>query len=113
MKTYELKSTVTCNHGYTYKVSLRRKDGDRDWVLSVENSPGSWYVKTLLGLDHFSNGPTGDFIWLDWGQKWSVSGMSKAITEATIYLLENEDYDMTPEPDPCANLKFRRRGENL
>ena len=104
MKTYQLKNTVTCNHDYTYEVYLRLKDGDKDWVLSVENSPGSWYLKTLLGLDHFSNGPTGDFIWLDWGQKWSVSGLAPVITEAVSYLVDNEDYDLTPEPDPWASF---------
>ncbi len=104
MKTYELKNTVKCNHGYTYKVSLKLKEGDSDWVLSVENSPGSWYVKTLLGLDGLTSNPTGDFIWLDWGQKWSVSGMAPVISEAMDYLLSNESYDMTPEPDLAARL---------
>lgn len=106
MKTYELKNTVRCNHGYTYKTCLRLKDGDKDWVLSVENSPGSWYLKTLLGLDHFSNGPTGDFIWLDWGQRWSVTGMAAAIKEAVDHLLNNENYNLNPEADPCRFLNL-------
>jgi hypothetical protein len=105
MKTYELKNTVRCNHGYSYKVSLKLKAGDTDWVLSVDNSPGSWYLKTLLGLGHFSNGPTGDFIWLDWGQRWSVSGMAEVIKEAVDYLLDNENYNLNPPPPlPSLNL---------
>ncbi len=85
MKTHELKNTVRCNHNYTYKVSLECKEGG-DWVIHINDAPGCWYLKTLLGKDRFSKTPTGDFIWLDYGQNWGATGMSAVIAEAVDYL---------------------------
>jgi hypothetical protein len=59
-----LKVEAIDNHGYHYAVTLR--DGGYTPVVSVEKTPGKWYLTTLMGH-------AGDSLSIDYGQNWYVT----------------------------------------
>jgi hypothetical protein len=89
-----LKTQAKDNHGYSYKVVLRFEEKQigqtidlatgkwhnapcHKWVLSIENTPGKWYMSTLLESDKYSSG-----ISLDFGQNWNCDNFQEVLNEA-------------------------------
>jgi hypothetical protein len=71
-----LRTKARDNHGYEYRVYLEM-DKDRKWVLHVADTPGHWYMSTLLESTGLR-----DRISLDFGQKWDVINFDEIMAEA-------------------------------
>lgn len=54
---------------------------NREWVLRIENTPASWYMKTLLE-DRRGGWPM--TISIDFGQKWSCTNFGEVLKAAMI-----------------------------
>lgn len=109
--------TVTDNHGHTYDVHLlgkypgtRPSQGDpyKGASISVDNTPGSWYVKTLAVQPS-------DGISIDYGQGWEIpSGMLQIINKAVTWF-DDAEPDMRENPKknrPCYSECIRPKGHS-
>ena len=63
------------------------------WALSIDKTPGTWNMSSLLGECEWSPEPVGDMIWLDWGQKWYVEGFTALLEEAQRVMRDNNLQD--------------------
>lgn len=50
------------------------------WILSIEGTPGNWYMSTLL--ENFQKKGVPEYIWIDWGTRWSCTNWRKVLGEA-------------------------------
>ena len=90
--TKTLKTKARDNHGHEYPVHLTLSQGPvgtfgpglehlaeqykNRWVLCVKNTPGSWYMSTLLERGVQAQ------IALDFGAGWMVTNFSDVMREA-------------------------------
>lgn len=74
--TKTLKVRAQDNHGYEYPVSLEM-DKYHKWVLRIEDTPGHWYMSTLLEDGRFP-----ETISVDLGQKWDIINFGDVMREA-------------------------------
>lgn len=82
-----LKIKAKDNHGHEYGVELQMwtapnrpmSDSSRDkWILRILNTPGSWYMSTLLeSHNHWQYG-----IAIDLGQGWYCTNFREVMDEA-------------------------------
>jgi len=60
-------------------------DGDdtlqNKWVLHIVDTPGQWYVSTLLGADE-GFAACGNELYIDGGQEWLCTNMDAIMKEA-------------------------------
>lgn len=92
MITKTLKKKAKDNYGHEYNVVLRFEEtcvGQtrhpetkewyhapcNKWVLSIESTPGKWFMSSLLDYTNVN-------IWIDAGQKWSCNNILGLIEEA-------------------------------
>lgn len=82
-----LSNNIRSDSGTEYRAILKQqKEGD---VLVIQQkvddewfpTPGQWYVSTLM------EDPLRDEIYIDWGQRWKVSGIREALANVP------EDYN--------------------
>jgi len=91
MKKITLPIKATDNHGYSYWVTLKLKDGDKlGWILSIDETPGSWYMDTLLGKDEYSGSRSTRKIYIDFGQDWFCNNIDNVLFTAEV-LCDHED----------------------
>ena len=72
-----LKTRAKDNHGYEYTVYLEMDPKDKKWVLHVEDTPGHWYMSTLMESPELRS-----TISLDFGQRWDVINFDEIMAEA-------------------------------
>ena len=86
MKTQKiLKAEIKCQSrgkesSQRYRAVLMTEDGKPSIKIDQEikgnwHGTYSWYLETLLER-------RSDFLWLDYGAQWAVTGMEKALDEA-------------------------------
>lgn len=77
-----LNTRAIDNHGHSYEVRLLRSDYEKipSLVLRILDTPGSWYLKTILGRDGFGP-PIRDKISIDFGQNWDCINMDQVMAE--------------------------------
>jgi hypothetical protein len=77
----KLKARALDNHGHEYAVWLSFEHSDImgwKWILGVEDTPGHWYMSTLL-----ENGyPRHRWIAIDCGQDWNIVNFDQVMKEA-------------------------------
>lgn len=74
---------------YQYRWIVQLSDKSfNDSVLKVqikytdwENTPGQWYVGTILNKEGYMGGQISDKIFIDQGQNWYVTGLNDAVLE--------------------------------
>lgn len=79
-----LKTKAKCTYSNgksTHRVYLEPGDNGKQ-VLVIEDTPGRWYVVTLLGLDGYGV-RVGDRLAIDYGQDWYVENMGAILGEVT------------------------------
>lgn len=93
MTTLKLKTMAIATYqGKTYEhaVTLAKAEPnkwvknsihERDWVLKIVDTPGSWYMTTLEERPH----PT---IWIDAGAGWDCINFGAVLNEAVALLAE-------------------------
>jgi hypothetical protein len=82
-----LSNNIRSDSSIEYRAILKQKD-DGD-VLVIQQkiddewfpTPGQWFVSTLM------EDPLRDEIYIDWGQRWKVSGIREALANVP------EDYN--------------------
>ena len=77
-----LRTQARDNHGHTYVVELWLKNTPsrgKKWVLQIRNTPGSWYMSTLLEGNYNEKNSK---IWIDFGQNWLCSNFGEVMAEA-------------------------------
>jgi len=68
-------------------LDTEKKDADGDdtmqykWVLHIVDTPGQWYVSTLLGADE-GFAACGNELYIDGGQEWLCTNMDAIMKEA-------------------------------
>tara|TARA_Y100000034_G_C6866259_1_gene394848 strand:+ start:729 stop:1022 length:294 start_codon:yes stop_codon:yes gene_type:complete len=86
---------ATDNYGNSYWVTLELKEGDKlGWILSIDETPGSWYVKTLQGKDGFSNGRSSGQVAIDFGQKWYCTNIDNILFTAEVILAHEYGHEL-------------------
>lgn len=82
--TLKTIATTRDRHGktYTHPVHLLRSDYDRipSLILYIDNTPGRWYLSTLLGRDGYGR-EVGTTIAIDAGQNWDCINMDEVMRE--------------------------------
>jgi len=73
----DLKTKAVDNHGHRYRVYLELKPDVMQWVLVIADTPGHWYMSTLL-----QNPRLRDTIAIDYGQNWNVINFRQIMDEA-------------------------------
>lgn len=90
-----LKTQAKDNYGHQYEVILFLeetaggqtrnpetgewwREPTNKWVLKIKDTPGSWYMSTLLG----SGGLYPGGIAIDYGQKWNCTNFQEVLNEA-------------------------------
>lgn len=106
---------------YEYKAILERstfKGSEDKWVLKIVGiypngdslTPGQWYLDTLLGFDDYGSGRSGDIIYIDFGQKWYVKGMTPVLKEAEEIIYGSEQNQLDEEfVDKYAHIPMHLR----
>lgn len=77
-----LKIKAQDNHGHSYDVELILQHSEHwgyKWALSIVNTPGRWYMTTLLDGGY---GPLHSMIYIDFGQRWCCTNFDKVFAEA-------------------------------
>ena len=74
----QLEAKAIDNHGFEYNVhlALEKYLGRPAWVLVIEDTPGRWYMATILEEGW------ADLIWIDYGQRWSIVNFIEIMREA-------------------------------
>ena len=90
-KPIKLKVKAVDNSGNKYPVSLER--GELGVVLSINGTPGSWYMNSLLCLDQLPAKGSADArlelnneLAIDFGAKWYCVNMKAIMKSALIAL---------------------------
>lgn len=76
-----LKTKAKDNHGYEYEVYLDLTKDSKKWVLHVDNTPGHWYMTTLIE-SMLVRGNRLDRLAIDHGQGWYVENFRDIMVEA-------------------------------
>lgn len=77
----KLRTEALDNHGYRYAVWLIFDHNDTmgwKWILRIDNTPGSWYMSTLIK----GGFPRGERIAVDAGQNWVILNFGEILAEA-------------------------------
>lgn len=78
---HTLKTKALDNHGHRYAVRLVFDHSDImgwKWLLRIENTPGHWYMSTLLEHGY----PRQSGIAIDAGQNWNIINFDEVVAEA-------------------------------
>jgi len=71
------------NKGYNYEVELVLRESKHfglKWVLIIVNTPGQWYISTLLNSQY---NPAGSKVmWIDYGQNWRIENFDEVLAAA-------------------------------
>ncbi|MEY2714896.1 MAG: hypothetical protein RIT24_1239 [Planctomycetota bacterium] len=76
IQSVTLPSSAVDNHGHAYTVTIETGDPHFGPVLHVKNTPGRWFLKTLL------DGRPRARIAIDCGQHWIVDNFDAVMAEA-------------------------------
>lgn len=76
IESVTLPSSAVDNHGHAYVVKIEAGDPHFGPVLHVKNTPGRWFLKTLL------DGRPRARIAIDCGQHWIVDNFDAVMAEA-------------------------------
>jgi hypothetical protein len=74
-----LETQAVTSGGYNYPVILRK--GTMGWVLSVQGTPGTWYMESIDSV--------GDRLALDYGQGWYLENATQLVKEARHAIYRN------------------------
>ena len=80
-------------------------------ILSISNTPGYWYVDTLME----SPVRRSDYIYIDGGQEWACVNWDKIMNELQRWLQDNKksaDYEEPTDPD-VGHYEYLKKSNQL